>query len=87
MNLLSTVRAYIPPAGGTAPPGVEAINTIVTWVLWGASAILFVLFIVGLVQAAQARNRGGSADAAAPVWPLIIAIVLGAAGTIWAALT
>lgn len=87
MNLLTTVSAYVPPNGGTAPPGVENLNTIVTWVLWGAGALLFVMFIIGLVQAAQARNRGGSADAAAPVWPLVLAIVLGAAGTIWSALT
>ncbi|MGO2519966.1 MAG: hypothetical protein ACTH8F_07585 [Microbacterium sp.] len=86
MKFLSSVFAYAPPSGGTAPPGVENINTIVTWVLWAVGAILFVLFIVGLVQAAQARSRGGQADASAPVWPLILAIVLGASGTIWNAI-
>lgn len=83
---LSSVLAYVPPSGGQAPPGVENINTIVTWAMWGASVILFVFFIVGLVQAANARNRGGQADASAPVWPLVLAIVLGASGTIWNAI-
>lgn len=80
---LTSLAAYDPPTSGEAPPGVENINTIITWVLWGVGAVLFVYFVVGLVQAAQARNRGGQADASAPVWPLILAIVLGASGTIW----
>ena len=86
MKILTAITAftgYEPPSGGEAPPGVENINTVVTWVLWAAGAVLFVYFIVGLVQAAQARNRGGQADAAAPVWPLVLAIILGAGGTIW----
>lgn len=89
MKILASFTAltgYVPPSGGEAPPGVENINTIVTWVLWGAGAVLFIYFIVGLVQAAQARNRGGQADASAPVWPLVLAIVLGASGTIWNAI-
>jgi len=87
MNILNTVSAYVPPSGGVAPPGVENITTIVQWVIWGVAAILFVLFIVGLVKAANARNRGGEADASAPIWPLVCAIVLGAAGAIWAAIS
>ena len=83
LEAITVFTAYEPPAGGEAPPGVEGISTIVTWVLWGVGAVLFVFFVVGLVQAAQARNRGGQADASAPIWPLVCAIVLGAAGTIW----
>lgn len=86
MKFLTSVSTYVPPSGGSAPPGVDNIGTVVTWVLWAVGAILFVFFIVGLVQAAQARNRGGQADASAPVLPLILAIVLGAAGTIWNAI-
>lgn len=86
MNVLTSILAYVPPSGGSAPPGVESINTIITWVLWGVGAVLFVYFIVGLSQAARARNQGGQADASAPLWPLIAAIVLGAAGTIWNAI-
>ena len=86
MRILNSIAAYVPPSGGQAPPGTENIDTIVTWVLWGIGAVLFVFFIVGLAQAAQARNRGGQADASAPVWPLVCAIVLGAAGTIWNAI-
>lgn len=86
MKILTNIAAYVPPSGGVAPPGTENISTVVTWVLWGVGAILFVYFVVGLVQAAQARNRGGQADASAPVWPLILAIILGAAGTIWNAI-
>lgn len=84
ITALSVLPAYVPPGNGTQPPGTENINTIIQWVIWGVSAILFVLFIVGLVAAANARNRGGQADAAAPVWPLVCAIVLGGAGAIWA---
>ncbi len=80
------VSGYVPPSGGSAPPGMENVNTIITWALWGVGAVLFVYFITGLVQAAQARNRGGQADASAPVWPLVLAIVLGASGTIWNAI-
>lgn len=77
------VADYVPPSGGSAPPGMENVNTIITWALWGVGAVLFLYFITGLVQAAQARNSGGRADASAPVWPLVLAIVLGASGTIW----
>lgn len=77
------VSGYVPPSGGSAPPGMENVNTIITWALWGVGAVLFLYFITGLVQAAQARNSGGRADASAPVWPLVLAIVLGASGTIW----
>ncbi|WP_282859544.1 hypothetical protein [Pseudoclavibacter helvolus] len=84
ITALTLLPAYTPPSGGTQPPGTENFNTIVQWIIWGVSALLFVFFIVGLVSAANARNRGGQADAAAPVWPLVCAIVLGAAGTIWA---
>lgn len=86
LESITVFAAYVPPAGGEAPPGVEGIGTIVTWVLWGVGAVLFVFFVVGLMQAAQARNRGGQADASAPIWPLVCAIVLGAAGTIWNAI-
>lgn len=80
------VSGYVPPSGGSAPPGMENVNTIITWALWGVGAVLFIYFITGLVQAAQARNSGGRADASAPVWPLVLAIVLGASGTIWNAI-
>lgn len=86
LTAFSALTGYVPPSGGEAPPGIDGFNTIVTWVLWVAGAILFIYFIVGLVQAAQARNRGGQADASAPVLPLILAIVLGASGTIWNAI-
>lgn len=78
------VANYVPPTGGEAPPGTEMLNTVVAWVMWGAAAFLFVLFIVGLVKAANARNQGGMADASAPIWPLVCAVILGAAGSIWA---
>lgn len=69
------------------PPGLEGIDTLVSWVLWVVGAILFVLFIVGLVKASSARNNGRDSDVAAPVWPLVGALVLGASGTIWNALS
>lgn len=84
MKFLTSVATYVPPDSGTAPPGSDGVNTVVSWILWGAAAILFVLFVAGLVSAARARNRGGEADASAPLWPLICAVALGAAGTIWA---
>lgn len=84
MKFLTSVATYVPPDSGQAPPGMEGVNTIISWVIYGVAAILFVYFITGLVSAARARNRGGEADASAPIWPLICAIVLGAAGTIWA---
>lgn len=81
-----TVGAYVPPTGGALPPGTEGISTIIQWVMGGVSAVLFAIFITGLVKAGNARNRGGEADVAAPVWPLVAAIVLGAAAGIWAAI-
>lgn len=89
MNILAViaaVSAYVPPSGGVAPPGVDGFNTVVTWVMWGVSAILFVYFIVGIAQAGKSRSRGAEADASAPLWPLILAIVLAASGTIWNAI-
>jgi len=83
MKILTTIATYVPPSGGEAPPGTGDVNTIIAWVIYGVGALLFVYFIVGLVKAANARNRGGEADASAPIWPLVCAIVLGAAGGIW----
>lgn len=84
MKFLSLVATYTPPDSGTAPPGSEGLNMIVSWIIWGVAAILFIYFVVGLSTAARARNNGGQADVSAPIWPLICAIILGAAGTIWA---
>lgn len=65
------------------PPGMESLSTLMSWVLWIAGTALFALFVVGIVKAARARSQQGQVDAEAPLWPLIWAIVLGAAGTIW----
>lgn len=65
------------------PPGMDSLATIMSFVLWGAGAALFALFIMGIVKAARARSQHGQVDAEAPMWPLIWAVVLGAAGTIW----
>ena len=87
MKFISLLPAYVPPDSGQAPPGTENVNTVITWGLWAVGAILFIYFITGLAAAAKARHRGGEADASAPVLPLILAIVLGAAGTIWNAIS
>ena len=68
------------------PPGMGSVTTIISWVMWIAGTALFALFIGGIVKAARARSQHGQVDAEAPLWPLIWAIVLGAAGTIWAAI-
>ena len=86
MKFLTSVAAYVPPSGGEAPPGTDNISTIVQWILWGVSAVMFIYFIVALGQAAKSRKQGGQADAEAPVLVLVLAIILGAAGTIWAAI-
>ena len=86
MKILTSIAAYVPPSGGEAPPGTADVNTIISWVIYAVGALLFVYFIVGLVKAANARNRGGEADASAPIWPLVCAIILGAAGAIWGAI-
>lgn len=65
------------------PPGMGSLATLMSWVLWIAGTALFALFVVGIVKAARARSQQGQVDAEAPLWPLIWAIVLGAAGTIW----
>lgn len=91
MNALLTFAASLPasgiPDGPAAPPGVENISLIVSWVLWGAGILLFVFFVYGIVSAANEKKRGGEVDVSAPVWPLVLAIVLGAAGTIWNAVS
>lgn len=69
----------------TQPPGTDQLTTIIGWILWGAGLVLFVYFIFGLVQAGRARRRGDEVEA--PVWPLVAGAMLGAAGTIWNALT
>lgn len=68
------------------PPGLGGINTLISWGLWIAGAILFGLFIAGIVSAARSRRQGGAVDAEAPLWPLMLAVVLGSAGTIWNAI-
>ncbi|KHL01750.1 MULTISPECIES: hypothetical protein [Sinomonas] len=65
------------------PPGMGSLATIVSWLLWIAGVALFALFISGIVKAARARHQQGQVDAEAPMWPLVWAVVLGAAGTIW----
>lgn len=85
MNTYVSYLAFVPPGGGVAPPGTEFIYTLVQWVLFGASAILFIYFVSGLVRAAQTRQSGGQADVAAPVWPLVAAVVLAGSSGIWVA--
>ncbi len=85
MNTYVSYLAFVPPDGGAAPPGTEFINTLIQWVIYGVSAVLFIYFIAGLARAAQTRQSGGQADVAAPVWPLVAAIVLAGASTIWIA--
>ncbi|MEX3601214.1 hypothetical protein [Kocuria carniphila] len=63
------------------PPGMENLELIISWILWGAGMVLFIYFIFGLVQAGRARRRGDEVEA--PIWPLVAAAALGAAGTIW----
>lgn len=63
------------------PPGMENLETIVSWLLWGAGLVLFVYFIFGIVQAGRARRNGQEVEA--PIWPLVAAAALGAAGAIW----
>ncbi len=65
------------------PPGMGSLATVMSWVLWIAGTALFALFVSGIVKAARARNQHGQVDAEAPLWPLVWAVVLGAAGTIW----
>lgn len=64
------------------PPGLENVELILSWILWGAGLVLFMYFIFGIVQAGRARRDHQSVEA--PVWPLVAAAILGAAGTIWA---
>lgn len=63
------------------PPGMENLETILAWILWGAGLVLFMYFIFGIVQAA--RNRRNNNEVEAPIWPLVGAAALGAAGAIW----
>lgn len=86
---LAATKLYFPAADDpintkpTMPPGMGGISTLIGWVLWICGTALFVLFIIGIFKAARARNKHGEVDAEAPLWPLIAAIALGAAGTIW----
>ena len=66
------------------PPGMENIEMILSWILWGAGLVLFMYFIFGIVQAGRARRDHQAAEA--PIWPLAAAAILGAAGTVWALL-
>ncbi|WGD37578.1 hypothetical protein [Lysinibacter sp. HNR] len=84
--LIKIVRADYSNLQGARPPGLENLDTIVTWALWGAGFILFLFFIGGLVAAARARKKNAEVDAEAPAWPLILAIILGASGAIWNAI-
>ncbi|MEB2619771.1 hypothetical protein, partial [Kocuria rosea] len=66
-------------------PGMENVTMILGWILWAAGLVLFVYFIFGLVTAGRNRRRGDEVEA--PVWPLVAAALLGAAGAIWNMIT
>jgi hypothetical protein len=85
---LSTLNAVMVPgvnATPTQPPGMENVTIILGWILWAAGLVLFVYFIFGLVTAGRNRRRGDEVEA--PVWPLVAAALLGAAGAIWNTIT
>jgi hypothetical protein len=85
---LSVFNAVVVPAINatpTQPPGMENVTMILGWILWGAGLVLFVYFIFGLVTAGRNRRRGDEVEA--PVWPLVAAALLGAAGAIWNMIT
>ena len=85
---LSALNAVMVPAINatpTQPPGMENVTMILGWILWGAGLVLFVYFIFGLVTAGRNRRRGDEVEA--PVWPLVAAALLGAAGAIWNMIT
>ena len=80
---LATLNAINIPAVNatpTQPPGMENVTMILGWILWAAGLVLFVYFIFGLVTAGRNRRRGDEVEA--PVWPLVAAALLGAAGAI-----
>lgn len=82
-RILTLVPMDYTDGKATRPPGLEKLDTLITWGLWVVGFILFCFFLSGLVSAGKARHNGGQVDASAPVWPLVLAIVAGAAGTIW----
>ena len=85
---LTALHAVMVPAINatpTQPPGMENVTMILGWILWGAGLVLFVYFIFGLVTAGRNRRRGDEVEA--PVWPLVAAALLGAAGAIWNMIT
>ena len=86
--LTNTLNAVMIPAINatpTQPPGMETVTMILGWILWAAGLGLFVYFIFGLVTAGRNRRRGDEVEA--PVWPLVAAALLGAAGAIWNMIT
>ena len=86
--LTNTLNALMIPAINatlTQPPGMENVTMILGWILWAAGLVLFVYFIFGLVTAGRNRRRGDEVEA--PVWPLVAAALLGAAGAIWNMIT
>jgi hypothetical protein len=85
---INTLNALMIPAVNvtpTQPPGMENVTMILGWILWAAGLVLFVYFIFGLVTAGRNRRRGDEVEA--PVWPLVAAALLGAAGAIWNTIT
>lgn len=82
-KLINHIPSFVPPTGGVQPPGTENVTTVIQWAIWIAAALLFVYFIAGIVKAGRARRAHDEAEISAPAWPLVAAIVLGAANTIW----
>ena len=85
---INTLNALMIPAINDTPtqhPGMENVTMILGWILWAAGLVLFVYFIFGLVTAGRNRRRGDEVEA--PVWPLVAAALLGAAGAIWNMIT
>ena len=82
---LTLLAAVFDPGSGTAPPGSEGVQTLVSWVAW----IVLTLCIVGVLAvggamalASNGRGEGGPQMAAKLGWVLAGCIIIGSASAL-----
>lgn len=86
LPFLLTAQAYALDVRPEQPPGTDGILKLLRYGLWIGFIVLFAYWIRGLVVAGNKRKHGET-DVEAATWPLVFAIILGAAAGIWTSFT